>query len=313
VKLLLTGGAGFIGSKIAARCLAAGHEVVVLDNLSTGFRDNVPSGAKFVEADLSKPDFLKKIPAGKYDAVLHLAAQSSGEVSAEDPAYDFAVNAASTILLSRWCVERGVKRFLYASSMSVYGHPESSPVSEIAPCLPLTQYGVSKLASEHALRLADAAGVRVTAFRMFSVYGPGQNMANLKQGMVSIYLAYLLDGKEVPVKGSLARFRDLIYIDDVVDAWLAALGKKETPSLVYNLGGGKPTKVAELLAALKKACGLPETHPVKELPGTPGDQFGLFADVRRAKAELGFAPKISLDDGLARMVAWARPAAGAKR
>jgi UDP-glucose 4-epimerase len=305
MRVLVTGGAGFIGSRLAERLVLDGHDVVALDDLSTGKRDNVPAKAELVVADVAEPDFVKKLPAGRYDAVCHLAAQSSGEVSMEDPLKDFSVNAAATLVLSQWCLDKKVPRFLYASSMAAYGDAKA-PVAETAPCVPLTQYGVSKLASEHVLRLAARRGLSVTSFRMFSVYGAGQNMANLKQGMVSIYLAYILDGVEVPVKGSLERFRDLVHVDDVVEAWALALAKPSTPSLEYNVGTGKPTRVRELLKALFKACGKGDDYPVKELPGTPGDQFGLYADVSRAKAELGFSPRVKLDAGLASMAKWAR-------
>jgi len=306
MRILVTGGAGFIGAHLARRLLAAGHAVVVVDNLSTGTRDNVPAGAAFVALDLARPDFLSALPDGTFDAVCHLAAQSSGEVSAEKPLYDLQANAASTLLLSRWCIARGVPRFLYASSMAAYGNVESSPVAETTLCVPLSYYGVSKLTSEHLLRLAARDGLRVTSFRIFSVYGPGQNLGNLKQGMVSIYLAYLLRGVPVPVTGSLQRFRDLVFIDDVVDAWEAALQRPSTPAEVYNLGSGRPTTVRALLAALIAALGLPADHPIEELPGSPADQFGLYADVSRAAADLGWRPQTQLEDGLRAMVAWAR-------
>jgi UDP-glucose 4-epimerase len=308
MRIIVTGGAGFIGSHLVRRLLAGGHSVAVVDNLSTGRRDNVPDGADFRYADVSRPDCLAQLPADA-DAICHLAAQSAGAVSAERPYYDLEANAGSTLLLSRWCLEHGVKRFLYASSMAVYGNPDRSPATEDTPCVPTAYYGVSKLTSEHLLRLAAREGLNVTAFRMFTAYGPGQDLGNLKQGMVSIYLAYLLRGVPVPVTGSLDRFRDIIYIDDIVDAWQAAVERPETPSLVYNLGSGRPTTVRELLAHEKVAVGLPADHPVQELPGSPADQFGVFADISKIRRDLGFIPRVGLADGLAHMVAWARRSA----
>lgn len=305
MRVLVTGGAGFIGSRLAAALVRAKHSVLVVDDLSTGSESSVPPAAEFIRADVSKPDFLKKL--GKLDAICHLAAQSSGEVSSEQPLLDFNVNAASTLLLSRWALEKGVPRFLYASSMAAYGQPEQpGPVSEDTPLVPLTQYGVSKMASEHILRLAQARGLSTTSFRMFSVYGAGQNMANLKQGMVSIYMAYVLEGKEVPVKGAFDRFRDLVHVEDVVGAWLAALSMKATPSPVYNLGTGRPTTVAELLKKIFAACGERADYPAKQFPGTPGDQHGLCADVSLAKKELGWTARVPLEQGLKDMAGWAR-------
>ena len=306
MRVLVTGGAGFIGSHLADALVKAGHSVVVVDNLSTGKRENIPSHAEFLELDLVRSDFLDSLPSGDFDAVCHLAAQSSGPASAEMPYYDLQVNAASTLLLSRWCLQRAVSRFLYASSMAIYGNAESVPVKEDAPCIPRSYYGISKLASEHLLRLAAAEGLRVTNLRMFSVYGPGQNLGNLKQGMASIYLAYLLRGVEVPVTGSFERFRDLVYIDDVVDAWLRALVLPVTPAEAYNIGSGRPTTVRELLTALLKAMDLPSDYPIRELPGSISDQFGLYANISAAHRDLQWQPTVLLSDGLKRMVAWAR-------
>jgi UDP-glucose 4-epimerase len=283
------------------------HSVVVIDNLSTGFRENVDPPATFIELDISRPDFVDRLPDGPFDAVCHLAAQSSGEISGDDPLYDFQVNAMSSLLLSRWCLKRGIRRFLYASSMAVYGDQTSFPVPEEAPCKPLSFYGISKLASEQFLRLAERDGLRSTSFRMFSVFGPGQNLENLKQGMVSIYLAYILKGIPVLVTGSLERFRDFIYIDDVIDAWMRAVTSPSTPSLVYNLGTGHATKVRELLNHLMTACHSPN-HAIKELPGAVSDQFGVTANINKVKQDLGWAPQTSLSAGLNAMAAWARSA-----
>jgi UDP-glucose 4-epimerase len=306
MTVLVTGGAGFIGAGLSRRLLAAGHRVVVVDNLFTGCRAQVPAEAVYVEGDIGLPDTLAALPSLDYDAVCHLAAQSSGAVSMEQPLYDIQTNAVSTVLLARWCRQRGVRRFLYASSMAVYGNPPVSPVSEEAPLAPVSYYGVSKLASEHVLRLAAAEGLMTTAVRMFNVYGPGQNLANLRQGMASIYLAYLLKGEAVPVTGSLERFRDFVYIDDVLDAWMTLLVHAGPASPAYNLGSGTPTTVRRLLTLLIQACGLPANHPVWERPAPPGDQFGLFANSERADRELGWRVSTPLEVGLERMVAWAK-------
>lgn len=309
MRILVTGGAGFIGSQLARRLVETGHTVCIVDNLSTGKRENVPDGADFIELDLARSDFLGRLPNNRFDAVCHLAAQSSGPASAEMPYYDLQANAASTLLLSRWCLENKVPSFLYASSMAIYGNTDTKVAVETTPCVPASYYGVSKLTSENLLRLAANEGLRVTNLRMFSVYGPGQNLDNIKQGMVSIYLAYLLRGVEVPVTGSLERFRDFVFIDDVIDAWLRALFATENPSAVYNIGSGKPTTVRALLAALVRALDLPPDYPIRELSPSPSDQFGLYADIARVRTDLGWTPQTELADGLRSMVAWARSTA----
>ena len=306
MRALVTGGAGFIGGHLVRRLVTGGHTVVVLDNLTTGHRANVPAGVSLLEADVADPRTLDRLTDPRFDVVCHLAAQSSGPRSADVPYLDFQTNATSTLVLSEWCLAHAIPRFVYASSMAAYGNPVTQSVAETAPCDPVSYYGVSKLTSERLLGLASARGLRATSLRMFSVYGPGQDLGNLHQGMVSIFLAYLLGGVEVPVTGSLRRFRDLVYIDDVIDCWLAVLARTETPAAVYNVGTGRPTTVGELLAALMAALGLPPTHPIRELAGSASDQFGLCADVTRVETDLGWRATVGLADGLRHMVAWAR-------
>jgi UDP-glucose 4-epimerase len=303
MKVLVTGGAGFIGSHLAALLQRRGHEVFVLDNLSTGRRENIPDGCTLLDVDAGDPATLSLLP--HVDAVVHFAAQSSGPASAEMPYKDLQANAASTLLLSRWCIEHDVRRFVYASSMAIYGNPGQLPVSETAPCVPVSYYGVSKLTSEHLLRVAAQEGLNSTCFRFFSVYGAGQNLDNLKQGIVSIYLAYLLQGREIPVTGSLERFRDLVHVDDVAMLCAKAVESESTPAPAYNVGGGRPTTVRALIQALIEAVGAPTDFPIRELAGSPADQFGLYADIRRAREDFGWSPTVDLATGLRSMVKWA--------
>ena len=303
-SVLLTGGAGFIGSHIAKALLADGYEVDIVDNLSTGRRENLPDAVCFLELDLRHPETIMCLSRCNYTAVLHLAGQSSGEKSFEDPLYDLDTNARSTLLLARWALENGIPAFLYASSMGVYGQVDTYPVLESTVPQPISYYGASKYSAEQILRVAARQGLRTVSFRMFSVYGPGQNLANMKQGMVSIYLAYLLRREPLVVKGSLERVRDFVYIDDVVTAWKLALEKPV--SGVFNLGSGQATSVRRLIAELLTACGLDDDYPVREVEGTPGDQFALSADITAICEALGWEPKVSLCEGLSRMVDWAR-------
>jgi UDP-glucose 4-epimerase len=293
---------------LVKRLLSLGHEVVVVDNFSSGNRGNVPLGIDCIEIDLSISDFPTKLPDGKCDAICHLAAQSAGALSAEKPLYDLQTNAMSTLLLSRWCIDQGISRFLYASSMVTYGNSDNSPVSEDELCVPRSYYGVSKLTSEHLLRLASVDGLNVTSLRMFSVYGPGQDLGNVQQGMVSIFLSYMLRGVEVPVTGSLERFRDFVYVEDVVDAWVSALNMSHTPRQSYNLGSGYGTSVRDLLSSLLVALNFSRDYPIRELEGNSSDQFGLYADISNANKDLGWQPKTNLDDGLKAMIDWARSA-----
>ena len=312
-SVLVTGGAGFIGSALAKRFQAEGYDVVVVDNLVTGFDANVPSACHLVEGDLADHDTLGRVPERDYAACCHLAAQSSGEISFENPGRDLRSNALGTVNVLQWCRTQGVGKVVFASSMSVYGdQPLDTPVEESAVCVPKSFYGISKLTSEHLLRLyKNEYDLEFAAFRLFNVYGPGQNLSNLKQGMVSIYLKYLLDGKTIPVKGSLDRFRDLIYIDDVVSTLFQAATTKSFDGHVVNLGTGVKTDVRTLLQKLCDCFGLQDySAVVKVESGTPGDQFGIYASVAKLKSAGDGMAYTSLDDGLRSMVEWARKVGG---
>jgi len=301
--ILLTGAAGFIGSHLAKSLVMDGHEVDIVDNLSTGKRENVPDGVSFLELDLRFEESIRHLPQKQYAAVLHLAGQSSGEKSFDDPLYDHDANARSTLLLAQWAREVGIDSFIYASSMGVYGRPEQLPVAESTEPLPISYYGASKLSAERILAVESSQGLRTVCFRMFNVYGPGQNLADMKQGMVSIYLAQLMREQSLVVKGSLDRVRDFIYVDDVVSAWKLAVEKPVAG--IFNLGTGIGTTVRDLIRKLVELCGLPEDFPVIQRGGTPGDQFAMVANIDSIRTVLGWSPTVSLDEGLTSIVAWA--------
>ncbi|MGO9013557.1 MAG: NAD-dependent epimerase/dehydratase family protein [Dissulfurispiraceae bacterium] len=310
-RALVTGGAGFIGSHLAVRLLEGGWQVRVVDNLSTGFKSNIPSGAEFTLVDLSKDDFVKGLPHGKFDAVFHLAAQSSGEISFDDPAYDLKTNCLSTLLLLDWCYKEGISRFVYTSSMSVYGDQEIQPVKENALPVPKSFYGTGKLASECYVNIYSQMGLNTTSLRLFNVYGPGQNMGNLRQGMVSIYMAYILKGEELIVKGSPDRYRDFVYIDDVIDAYMNCIEDHRTFGNTYNIATGVKTCVKELVDGELEVFGYdPLKYPVKYSGSTPGDTFGIYADVSSINRDMGWGSRVPLSEGLKKMAAWARAGLG---
>lgn len=306
-KYLITGGAGFIGSHIARQLIHGGNDVWIADNLSTGSKDNIPKEAHFLKMDLSQKTSYKRLPNEQFDAILHLAAQSSGPISYYKPVYDLKANALATLLLLRWCYEKGMKRFLFASSMGVYGNPEKLPVEENDRCHPTSFYGITKLASEQYVQFYQHHGLDTTSFRMFNVYGPKQNMKNLMQGMVSIYMAYILNGMPILVKGSKDRFRDLIYVGDVVDVWIKALHNEKSFGKVYNVARGTKTYVWELIREELLAFGYdPSNYPVKYVEPTKGDQFGIYADISLVSNDLNWQPNVSLKSGLSEMVTWAK-------
>lgn len=308
---IVTGGAGFIGAAVAARLLAGGHQVVVIDNLSTGSVGQIPEGADFIEADCQDAALYARIPQRNYAAIFHIAGQSSGEISFDDPVYDLQTNTQSTLLLLQFAKRVGCRRLVYASTMSVYGDQPDAPVSENASTTPKSFYGVGKLASEHYLRIYRQYGIESVALRLFNVYGPGQNMENLRQGMVSIYLAQALKNKHIHVKGGADRFRDFVYIDDIVDAFLRfetqALGEHH----IFNIGTGVRTTVQDLVERICHA--LPFAIDVRYEGNTPGDMFGIRADADRVRQTAGWQAKIDLATGLKRMIDWALPMCGEKK
>jgi UDP-glucose 4-epimerase len=299
-SVLVTGGAGFIGASLARALLERGVAVIVADNLSTGRRENVPAAARFFEVNLAQPDAVRQLEACEFDTVFHLAAQSSGEASFTDPWYDFNSHTTATFLLLEMCRRKDVRRFVYGSSMSVYGDAQYLPVDEAHPTRPKTFYAAGKLAAESYLKLFSTFGIATTAFRMFSVYGPGQNMENRMQGMASIYLSFILENRPILVKGAKDRFRDLVYIDDVVNAWLAAWDDPRSHGQIYNLGTGVRTTVEDLLAALTSASGRPN-YPIEFAAATPGDQHGMVADIGKLGRDLGWAPRVEPSSGISRM------------
>ncbi len=299
--VIVTGGAGFIGSHIAQRLLFEGYKVTILDNLSTGKEENIPKDADFVKIDLTQntvSKFLNKIAC---DAVFHLAGQSSGEMSFRDPFYDLQSHIMSTFWLLEWCKNKGVKRFIFSSSMSIYGNPEYLPVDENHPHHPKTFYAAAKISAEAYIKLYQTLGINTTIFRLFSVYGPGQNLNNKLQGMVSIFLSYMLEKASLIVKGSKERFRDFVYIDDVVDAWLIAFNNPITYGNIYNLASGKKTTVETLLETLKSSFGYVD-YPIEFKEGTLGDQFGVLADTKRIMKELNWKPNVYLKKGIRKTV-----------
>ena len=293
--VVVTGVAGFIGSRVAARMAAEGFTVVGVDDLSSGKHSNVPSSIDFIQGNLADNHTILKLPRVA-DFVLHLAGQSSGEMSFDDPVADLEKNTVSTLNLIKYGISANVSRLVYASSMSVYGNVPDAPTGEDEHVAPLSCYGVGKLAAENYLNVFRKQ-LSSVSLRMFNVYGPGQDMTNLRQGMVSIYLAQALTSKNIVVKGSLERFRDFVYIDDVVESWFRATTLVGVLGGTVNIGTGVRTTVAQVLDAVKSHV---PGVTVEVADPTPGDQDGIFADTTRMRALLGMSEFVELADGVKR-------------
>jgi UDP-glucose 4-epimerase len=302
--ILITGAAGFIGSKVAHKFIELGFETITIDNLSTGRKENIPKETHLIEGSCGDKSIIDKLNSYKIDGIIHIAGQSSGEVSFDNPAYDLESNTLSTILLLDFARRKGIKRFVFASTMSVYGDQVNLPVTEGLITNPKSFYACGKLASENYLKIYAHLGIESTALRLFNVYGPGQNLDNLKQGMLSIYLAQAINDNEILVKGSKDRFRDFVYIDDVVNAFVLVFCKTWKKYDAYNICTGKPTTVNDLLLGIQNNLGKEVNILFKE--GTPGDQFGIYGSYDKINKDYAWQPNISISEGLHLMVDWAK-------
>jgi len=301
MKVLITGVAGFIGSHVAARFLKEGYEVIGVDDLSSGKLENVPQGIDFIKTDLANKSSVENLPSN-CGVILHLAGQSSGEISFDDPLLDMEKNTISTLNLIQYGIRNSSERIVYASSMSVYGDVPNHAIGENLQSQPLSCYGVGKLASEGYLKVYRDK-LPYVALRMFNVYGPGQDLNNLRQGMVSIFLAQAVKTGKIEVKGNLSRYRDFIYIDEVVDAWFKAAIFPNVKNQIINVGTGIKTSIEELLEMIQSSV---EGSEFFVQGSTPGDQNGIFADNSKLRNLLGITSFTSLEVGLPRFAEWAK-------
>ena len=302
---LVTGGAGFIGCHLATELIAQGHKVTIVDDLSSGYASNIPNGADFIQADLTKKDTYTLFTEG-FTHIFHLASHVGQELSFETPVRDLEVNLLATSRIIKWALDNGRPKIIFASSMNVYGNPANSmhPVSEETPVSLPSPYAVGKYSSELLLDVYKPFGISSASLRFFNVYGAKQDLSNLKQGMVSIFLSYVLKGEPVEVRGSLERFRDFIHVSDIVDACIL-VAESECEG-VFNVSTGVKTTVKSLIDSIISSFQEdPNLYPIVELASTPRDQFGVFGVSNRLN-KLGWYPKITLEKGLAEMANWAK-------
>jgi UDP-glucose 4-epimerase len=300
MNVLITGVGGFIASNIAKRFISEGYKVSGVDNFSSGKRENVPLGVDLIEGDLADEKIIDQLPSN-CTIILHLAGQSSGEISFDDPILDLKKNSISTLNLIKYGINNNVKKLLFASSVSIYGYVGNRPLEENDKCDPYSCYGVSKLASEGYLRIYSKQ-LPFVNMRMFNVYGPGQDLDNLRQGMVSIYLAQALRGGNIHVKGSLQRFRDYIFIDDVVEAWYRASINNSVKNINLNIGTGICTTVEQLLYLINNE--LPNTKWFED-SNTLGDQFGHYSNNELLKKILNISEFVKIENGIKQFIYWA--------
>jgi UDP-glucose 4-epimerase len=301
MKAIVTGGAGFIGSHLTRRLLKEGWDVLVLDNLCSGYRTNIPAGARFQWIDLAQENVSTQLPKEHFDVIFHLASHVGQETSFEQPLHDLKSNIFPTMSLLSWAIERGVRQIVFASSVNLYGNPVQVPVDESAVISLPSPYAVGKFASEALCQIYANFGISYTCLRLFNIYGPGQDIQNLMQGMASIYMAYVAKNQPILVRGSLERFRDFVFVTDAADAFYRCVNKKAYGK-TYNLCTGKKTYVRDLLNMIILAFGHdPESYPIVTGDPTRQDQFGFYGDPSLIGTELGWTPKVAVEDGIKEM------------
>tara|TARA_B100001540_G_C15804939_1_gene641640 strand:- start:107 stop:1039 length:933 start_codon:yes stop_codon:yes gene_type:complete len=304
-KVIITGGLGYIGSLLTKRLIEKNYKVVILDNFLTNTTKYI-KGTELIKCDITNPKDLSRIKIKNSSAILHLAAQSSGPNSYNNPNLDININVLGTVNLINFCKSNNIKKFIYASSFTVYGDNEDHEMlDEKCICNPKSFYAISKYASEKYLQLlCEKFSIKWNILRMFNVYGPGQDMSRTDQGIVSIYLNYIKNKNTLPVKGSLKRFRDLIFIDDVIDAWVLCLEDKKNFNQIFNLGSGEKIYVKKMIHEIIKLYKKQKKMKIKVIESTPGDIMGCYANIKKIKKSLSFAPKIKFQEGIRLFKKW---------
>jgi UDP-glucose 4-epimerase len=307
MKILVTGGAGFIGSHTTDALVAAGHSVAVLDNLSAGKREQVNQAARFYQIDLREAERVREVVAKeKPEAIFHLAAQMDVRRSVADPVYDAQVNLVGMLNLMEAGRVNGLRRVVFSSTGgAIYGTQEAYPCDEDNPTRPISPYGVAKLATERYLFFYKVEyGIDYLAVRYANVYGPRQDPHG-EAGVVAIFCGRMLEGKPVTIFGTGEQTRDYVFVADVVQANVAALDSAVAGAV--NIGTGVETSVNRLFKEL--AGSSYELKPVYA-PGRPGEQQRSVISPARAARELNWHPKVTLADGLSRTLAFFKDRAG---
>lgn len=303
MRILVTGGAGFIASHVAEGFLAEGHEVAVLDNLSTGFRHNVPSAARFYEGDIRDDAFLRTVFGDfRPEVVDHHAAQMDVRKSLLDPVFDAETNILGSIKLILEAVRQNVKRFVYISTGgAVYGEPKRLPVDEKHEIHPECAYGISKHTVEHYLELYRLlTGLNFVVLRYPNVYGPRQNPHG-EAGVNAIFIGLMLEGKTPTIFGDGEQLRDYVYVSDIVDANIRALTRGEGE--IINIGSAVGTSVNDIYHKLSDILDF-RRDPIYA-PAREGEIQRVFLAAEKAKHVLGWQPRVTFEEGLRRTVEWA--------
>jgi len=307
-NILVTGGAGFIGSHIVDRLLSNGFEVTVIDNLNTGQPKNLAHNEDrenfhFIKGDIRDLDLVRGI-VKEIDAVFHEAALVNVVSSFNNPLNTHDVNVTGTLNLLKTCLDSDVKRFIFASSAAIYGETKILPMRENMIARPLSPYAVSKLAAENYAKLFyKAYGLETVSLRYFNVYGPRQRYGPYSV-VIPTFINRVLNDQPPIIHGNGEQTRDFVSVQDVVDANMVALRSKNAVGQVFNVGTGKAASVNQLAKTVLKILEKTNLKPVHTEPRLGDTSTGSCADISRARKVLGFNPRVSLEEGLTKLVEW---------
>ncbi|HDN83776.1 MAG TPA: SDR family NAD(P)-dependent oxidoreductase [Candidatus Altiarchaeales archaeon] len=303
-RILVTGGAGFIGSHLVDRLVEEDAEVVAIDNLKDGDLSNLDKSKdriEFHKVDIRDFEALKKAMDG-VEVVFHLAANANVPYSVENPKYDFETNALGTFNVLKLSLDLDVEKVIYASSAAVYGEPVYVPIDERHPLNPISPYGASKLAGERSgFAYYSTYGLKFVAMRIFNTYGERQ-----RRYVMYDFLRKLRENpKRLEVLGTGEQVRDFCYVEDCVEAFILAAEKNVAVGDVFNIAGGNPISIRDLAYLMVKILGLDgKTEVVFTGESWKGDIVNLYADISKIKSKLGFEPKVGLEEGILRLKEW---------
>ena len=303
MKVLVTGGAGFIGSHLVDRLILEGHDSVVVDNLVTGKRRNINRAARFYKMDVQSWRLERVFRNERPNVVMHLAAQMDVRKSVEDPMFDAQVNVLGTLNVLQQAVKHGVRKVIFSSSGgAIYGEQETYPAPETHVLKPLSPYGLSKLCGEQYLSYFQrVSGLQAVSLRYANVYGPRQDPEG-EAGVVAIFIQKMLNNEQAVINGNGRQTRDFVFVDDVVEANLAMMGQETQGT--YNVGTGVETSINDLFRILVQHTG----STCKEMhgPAKKGEQARSVIDSAKLRHEVSWDPKADLSDGLKKTVEYFR-------
>jgi len=304
-KILITGGAGFIGAHLA-KSLEKKNQLMIVDNLENkGAIPYINKSNIFIKGNILDKKILKKIERWKPDIIYHLAAQSGGEGAYEDPNKDFISNGFGTYLIANLAKKIKCKYFIYASSVAVYGSDTKKKLNEKSRINPDSIYGISKYSGEMFVnQILKKTNIKVRIFRIFNTYGPGENLLNLKKGIVSIYCSFIWKKRPLVIKGSLYRFRNLTYISDCVRILMKSISNKKLKKFeIINLSSGEKIILKDLIKKILKINNFKSWKIIKK-DNTPGDSFGTNTSNKYLKKKFNNYRFIKLEEGLIRYFKW---------